>query len=701
MRRFPRITGIWRGASFSAKFAAVILVAGLVIAVVPLLLAEANGRAQAEMSAADKAGVAINLIAGQRDSLDTYTAGVARQIIAANDLSAPVATLSEDAQVIGTDDVVGVVEADGRVVAVQGSAALAPTDPLVEMLRSAAIDGTGITTASAQGTWLIATSRFPGTRARVFVARPVTSAFVTAIEHNIATASGPAEVALVRSDRRYALAGTVAGGDVAAGGAVTPALSTAIATRAPATLSLNGHLDAVASAPLGAGLTVVVITPVTGAPFAWPAALLLLAVILVAMLFIVVVVQVDLRLPLRRLDRAVAAVGSGDYDVPVSIDSAGEVGRLGSSFDAMRLRVRSTMRATAARAAVATELSLAQPLETVLGKVCDALRASMEVQTAMILVNASEMSDPFAVADQGRRIAIDGLLEGNGPLGEGYRLERHGAILLGATFGSAESRLGMREFCVAPLRIGSHVHGVLAVAGWDAAFTSSDTELVASTAEQISLALERYRFLAVVQRQASVDDLTGLYNHRFLIDSLEQQVALAERLEAPLAVLMIDIDHFKVLNDTHGHHAGDVALTTFAQTLLGTVRRADLAARYGGEEFVVVMPNTSASEAFIVAEKIRLAVAAVEVHLPDQPPLHLTVSIGVAAYPEDTQSAAELIGLADQALYTAKRTGRHRTRLAGSAHGHLTGRAVTPIVHDAHVTHSETDASAGNSRSQE
>ena len=251
----------------------------------------------------------------------------------------------------------------------------------------------------------------------------------------------------------------------------------------------------------------------------------------------------------------------------------------------------------------------------------------------------------------------------------------------------------MREFCVAPLRVGKHVHGVLAVAGQDSAFTAGDFDLVASTAEQISLALERYRFLAVVQRQASVDDLTGLYNHRFLIDSLGQQVALAERLGTSLAILMLDIDHFKALNDTHGHSAGDLALTTFAQTVLSNIRRADLAARYGGEEFVVLMPNTSAQEAFVVAEKIRAAVGATNVDLPDRPPVRLTVSVGVAAYPDDTDSASELFGLADDALYDAKRMGRDRTC--------LTPRAGRSMVHDARVTTTESNVGAGHHRSAE
>ena len=258
-------------------------------------------------------------------------------------------------------------------------------------------------------------------------------------------------------------------------------------------------------------------------------------------------------------------------------------------------------------------------------------------------------------------------------------------MMLGATAAAPESRLGAREFCVAPLRLGTHVHGVLAVAGQSRAFTAGEADLVASTAEQISLAL--------VQRQASVDDLTGLYNHRFLIDSLGQQAALAERLGTSLAILMLDIDHFKALNDTHGHHAGDLALITFAQTVLTNIRRADLAARYGGEEFVVLMPNTSAQEALVVAEKIRAAVAATEVELRDRVGVRLTVSVGVAAYPEDTQSAGDLFGLADDALYEAKRMGRDQTRLAS--------RAGRSMVHDARVTISESNVVPGHRRSPE
>ncbi len=702
MRGIRRVARVWRGASFSLKFAAVIFVAGSTVAVVPYVLAQANTGAQAENSAADKIGVASNLIAGQRSALRVFIAGVARQIAGEQDAVSTTAlqdAITADAAVLDTPDVLGVMTPGGAIVVVQGSAPLSTANPLAATLVAAVASGADTASTSSGGAWLVEAAHLPDARTTAFVARPVTAPFITTIDRNIATAADPVHLLLIRADGRYALGGSVGGARVDPGELPVGALRDAIAARVPAIESIGSHQLAIASTPIGAGFTLVLTAPVSGAAVTWQSILLLLGVILVAMLFIVVVVELDLRRPLRRLDAAVAALGTGDFDAPVSTGSVDEIGRLGARFEAMRLEVRSTMRATAARASVATELGRAQPLETALWPVCDQLQASIEVEMAMIVVTGSEMSDGFAVAGGGRRILDSGLLDGNGPLGEGYRYVGRGAILLGATSASREARLGVREFCVAPLRLGTYVHGVIAVAAGSRAFANADMDLVASTAEQISLALERYRFLAVVQRQATIDDLTGLYNHRFLVDSLGQQLALAERLGAPLAILMLDLDHFKLLNDTHGHHAGDLALSAFSRTLVNNVRRADLAARYGGEEFVVVMPNTSAEEAFVVAEKIRRAVEATDVRLPGAQTVRLGVSIGVAAYPEHTNAAGELFSLADEALYRAKRTGRHKTCVAAAVEREIAPHAAPPMVQDAQVIQGEVNLSAGRRRS--
>jgi diguanylate cyclase len=122
---------------------------------------------------------------------------------------------------------------------------------------------------------------------------------------------------------------------------------------------------------------------------------------------------------------------------------------------------------------------------------------------------------------------------------------------------------------------------------------------------------------------------------------------------------MLDLDRFKTLNDSHGHHAGDEALRRFAASLRETVRRSDLAARYGGEEFVVVMANTNREEARLVAEKIRRAVAGQRMEF-DGVAVGITVSVGGVAYPDDPGAARQLLELADDALYRAKRGGRNR-----------------------------------------
>ncbi|MEX6675622.1 sensor domain-containing diguanylate cyclase [Pseudomonas sp. W2Oct36] len=159
---------------------------------------------------------------------------------------------------------------------------------------------------------------------------------------------------------------------------------------------------------------------------------------------------------------------------------------------------------------------------------------------------------------------------------------------------------------------------------------------------------------------ASTDGLTGLANRRRLDQVLKQEWARGMRSERPLALLMIDVDHFKAFNDRHGHHGGDVALRSVAQTLTASIRRpGDLAARYGGEEFMVVLPETDKAGACVIAEKLRLAIEALPPFAEDTVPI--TVSIGVATHLPATHDLPEpLFHAADRALYRAKKQGRNR-----------------------------------------
>jgi diguanylate cyclase (GGDEF)-like protein len=424
---------------------------------------------------------------------------------------------------------------------------------------------------------------------------------------------------------------------------------------------------AAASASLGNGVSLLV-TTFAGSSAGFlstvvgPVAIIAAVMILLSLLVVFTMVHRDLQRPLRRLDRAVAGLAREDFDVPIPAGGDDELGRLATTFERMRRTLRSTLAGAEARAAIAQQLNAAQPLQTALTTVCDLLRSTTEARSAVFVVAHTDMADAF-VTGVGLEAEVppERLLNGGGALAGAMELDGAMPMQAVALPGCAEAELGMREICAAPLRVGSHVFGVVALADKDLGFNAADITLVSSVAEQTALALERYRILAVVQRQASTDELTGLYNYRFLVDYLDQQIALAERLNSPLAVLMLDLDRFKQLNDTYGHHAGDVALRAFARTLLSTIRRSDLAARYGGEEFVVVMANTNTEDARLVAEKIRSAVAEMALVLGvEADPMRVTVSIGGVAFPDDTGDARQLLRLADDALYRAKRGGRDR-----------------------------------------
>jgi diguanylate cyclase (GGDEF)-like protein len=158
------------------------------------------------------------------------------------------------------------------------------------------------------------------------------------------------------------------------------------------------------------------------------------------------------------------------------------------------------------------------------------------------------------------------------------------------------------------------------------------------------------------------DPLTGLYNRRFLDDRLKEELAFAARHQRGVSALMIDIDHFKEINDAHGHQAGDLVLSALARFLERALRTEDVAARYGGEEFIVVVRDIGHDSALVLADRIRASVQ--RLHIPnEEQTIHFTVSVGVATLhpgPGDHPDCSELLQESDQALYRAKSHGRNR-----------------------------------------
>lgn len=183
----------------------------------------------------------------------------------------------------------------------------------------------------------------------------------------------------------------------------------------------------------------------------------------------------------------------------------------------------------------------------------------------------------------------------------------------------------------------------------------------------LDLRIRRAFDLEQTRRMANTDGLTGLYNHRHLQERLQQEIERSERYSRPLSVIMADLDHFKGFNDAFGHPRGDQLLIAVARTLKQLSRASDILARYGGEEFTLVLPETSASDAHVLAERVRQCVAALELGEP-QPTrgtigANATLSLGVASYAQG-DSKETLIEAADAALYQAKHAGRNRVRVA-------------------------------------
>jgi diguanylate cyclase (GGDEF)-like protein len=671
------VRAIRRRASFSTRFAVILAVLGVMIAgataAIPLQLSASQARDAALQRAADRAGSALNLVTAQRIALEEYAAGLAQQLaqpLAEHDLAGATQLMLRQSVVTGDEDALGASFGDGQVVR-NGS------DVSADDIRSAllqAVRTSQSTTVDGGGTpWLLERAPVPGVDPVVeaFIARPMNAGFVRQLDANIAGGAEATSLAVVR-DGTF-MSGTTAGAPPVSDRLVPAALTPVLRNQGGAVLVRVGDSDVAGSAvDLGGGVVLLVTTPVNsdtgfGSSAVLPVAVIAVAMILVAMLVVYVVVQRDLQRPLRRLDRAVAGLEREDFDVPIPSGGDDELGRLGSSFERMRAAMRATLAGAEARASIAGELNAAQPLQTALERVCALLRSTTGAQAALIAVSHSDMADAFT-ASAGLESPVEPatVLNGGGPVSAVLDGDAGTPLMAAALAGTGELAAGMREMCVARLRIGMHVLGALAIADKPGGFNAADSVLVVAAAEQVALALERYRILAVAQRQASTDELTGLYNYRFLVDYLDQQIALAERLRSPLAVLMLDLDRFKVLNDSHGHHAGDEALRAFAQSLHSTIRRSDLAARYGGEEFVVVMANTNREEARLVAEKIRNAVSGLDLDF-NGTPLHFTVSIGGVAYPDDTGDARQLLELADDALYQAKRGGRNRVCFVSDA----------------------------------
>jgi diguanylate cyclase (GGDEF)-like protein len=218
-------------------------------------------------------------------------------------------------------------------------------------------------------------------------------------------------------------------------------------------------------------------------------------------------------------------------------------------------------------------------------------------------------------------------------------------------------------FLGVPIVFHDQVTGLIALYNFGTrSFTESDGRVAELFASQVAIALDNSRRVEQMERQAVTDELTGLYNRRAFMPMGEKEVGRARRYHRPLALILFDIDHFKSVNDSHGHLIGDHVLQVLTKLVTRTTRATDIVCRYGGEEFIVLMPEASREEGLAMAERLRQEISRMTV-VTEVGTLSLTVSLGVAALRTDEDESFEnLIARADRAMYQAKAAGRDTVR---------------------------------------
>jgi two-component system, cell cycle response regulator len=390
--------------------------------------------------------------------------------------------------------------------------------------------------------------------------------------------------------------------------------------------------------------------------------------------------------PLAELSAAAGRVTAGDLSTTLPVRSDDEVGRLATAFNTMTEELRrSVEELESSRDELRRNLSrLGEALSGThdLGRIYEVIletaMASLRAQGGAVLLVSSGSRElllrvgrgldergatPDLRVPLGRgvsgRVAVDGrprVVHSDDPLGP-------------PELDPAEPRA--RALIAVPLRSGRGVLGVLVLfdrtdpaSGRAQRFDDDDLATLGTFASQASVAVDNVLLHREAQRQSITDGLTGLWNYRYLTMALARETERAKRFGHPLSVLLLDLDHFKSVNDVHGHQRGDSVLVEVAQRIKAEVREVDVVARHGGEEFVVVLPETGREGAQSTAQRLCDAVAHRPFGAPDETPLFVTVSVGVAVCPRHGESAATLLGAADKALYAVKTAGRNGWQLA-------------------------------------
>jgi len=226
--------------------------------------------------------------------------------------------------------------------------------------------------------------------------------------------------------------------------------------------------------------------------------------------------------------------------------------------------------------------------------------------------------------------------------------------------------LAPKDVLCIPIMSKKNIIGVLELVNKknDRIFTKNEQELLLKFADQASMAIERASLYHKMANLAITDDLTKLFNLRYLYRVLDTEVKRCRRYHSTFAIIFLDLDSFKLVNDTHGHLIGSKTLVEVARMLAGSLRDVDIISRYGGDEFVIVLPHTTVDMAYKIAARIQNDINRHSFLTEEGLSLKITASFGVAGYPDHAGDETELLRIADGAMYTAKGMGRNRVVVA-------------------------------------
>jgi diguanylate cyclase (GGDEF)-like protein len=388
--------------------------------------------------------------------------------------------------------------------------------------------------------------------------------------------------------------------------------------------------------------------------------------------------------PLEELGVAAARIASGDLETSIEVRSGDEVGRLAETFNHMTADLRTYVRALEASrdelqsglSRLGDTLSGTHDLARILTVVLETAMASTRAQAGMVLMFGPSRSELVLEAGRGvveRGVPADFRLQaGEGVTG---RVAQSGDVVSGRLgTGTGELRPGPGEptsgsVIAVPLKSSGTVIGVLDLFDRVDAelFDERDLGTIRTFASQATVAIDNVLLHDEAQRLSITDGLTGLWNYRYFTMTIGKEIERSARFGRPLALLMLDLDLFKSVNDTYGHQRGDAVLVELAARVRAQVRDVDTVARYGGEEVVVILPETDETGAAQAAERICDAVRRRPFGEPGTGEVDVTVSIGAAVFPAHGATSTTLLRRADEALYEAKDAGRDTWRMASAA----------------------------------